>query len=113
MSELKPNLETTLMGLQYLAGFDKSDIESDDFECLGEDENGNSGCCTVSITELAADAYKLLNDQRDTSAIEAAVLRRVAKKLRADHPAEAYAYSAFAWAATLDDEAGRIEKGDG
>lgn len=66
MSELKPNLEVVLMGLQYLAGFDKADIEHDDFECLGEDENGNSGCCTLSITELAADAYELLNTRHIT-----------------------------------------------
>jgi len=74
-TEKKPCVETTLMGLQYLAGFDKSDIENDDFECLGEDEHGNSGCCTMSITELASDAYELLDiaptSQQQINAIKA------------------------------------------
>lgn len=60
MNNESEKLEMLLMGLQYLAGFEASDIESDDFECLGEDESGNSGCCTLSITDLAEDAFNQL-----------------------------------------------------
>lgn len=49
--------------LNELAAFDASDIDSDDFDVYGEGRNGMEGCATISITELAADAAKLLSAQ--------------------------------------------------
>ncbi len=46
-----------------LASFDADDIDGDEFEVYGEDSNGLEGCATISITELAADAAKLLAEQ--------------------------------------------------
>lgn len=38
-------------------------IDGDEFEVYGEDSNGREGSATISITELAADAAKLLAAQ--------------------------------------------------
>lgn len=55
--------DNVLWFLNELAAFDASDIDSDDFDVYGEDRNGMEGCATISITELAADAAKLLSAQ--------------------------------------------------
>ncbi|WP_227781316.1 hypothetical protein [Hafnia paralvei] len=55
--------DNVLWFLNELASFDASDIDSDDFDVYGEDRNGTEGCTTISITELAADAAKLLSAQ--------------------------------------------------
>lgn len=55
--------DNVLWFLNELAAFDASDIDSDDFDVYGEDRNGIEGCATISITELAADAAKLLSAQ--------------------------------------------------
>lgn len=55
--------DNVLWFLNELADFDASDIDSDDFDVYGEDRNGMEGCATISITELAADAAKLLSAQ--------------------------------------------------
>lgn len=52
--------EMVLYRLQYLAAFDHTDIDADDFEIIGEDEHGNEGVCTDSITTLAADAIAVI-----------------------------------------------------
>lgn len=46
--------------LSELASYDADDIDGDEFEVYGEDSNGIEGSATISITELAADAAKLL-----------------------------------------------------
>ena len=48
--------------LEYLAGFDASDIDDDEFEMLGETEEGQSVCSTCSITEIAGLAAKKLKE---------------------------------------------------
>lgn len=55
--------DNVLWFLDELAAFDASDIDSDDFDVYVEDRNGTEGCATISITELAADAAKLLSAQ--------------------------------------------------
>lgn len=55
--------DNVLLFLNELASFDASDIDSDGFDVYGEDRNGTEGCATISITELAADAAKLLSAQ--------------------------------------------------
>lgn len=55
--------DNVLWFLNELAAFDASDIDSDDFDVYGEGRNGMEGCATISITELAADAAKLLSAQ--------------------------------------------------
>lgn len=55
--------DNVLWFLNELAAFDASDIDSDDFDVYGEDRNGIEGCANISITELAADAAKLLSAQ--------------------------------------------------
>ncbi|MCK2179003.1 hypothetical protein MUN35_04685 [Hafnia paralvei] len=55
--------DNVLWFLNELASFDASDIDSDEFDVYGEDRNGTEGCATISITELAADAAKLLSAQ--------------------------------------------------
>lgn len=49
--------------LTELASYDAADIDGDEFEVYGEDRNGREGSATISITELAADAAKLLAAQ--------------------------------------------------
>ncbi|WP_407226405.1 hypothetical protein [Enterobacter roggenkampii] len=46
--------------LSELASYDAADIDGDEFDVYGEDSDGREGCATISITELAADAAKLL-----------------------------------------------------
>ena len=55
--------DNVLWFLNELAAFDSSDIDSDDFDVYGEGRNGMEGFATISITELAADAAKLLSAQ--------------------------------------------------
>lgn len=55
--------DNVLWFLNELAAFDASDINSDDFDVYGEGRSGMEGCATISITELAADAAKLLSAQ--------------------------------------------------
>ncbi|MEZ2696186.1 hypothetical protein ACBQ19_14375, partial [Hafnia alvei] len=55
--------DNVLWFLNELAAFDASDIDSDDFDVYGEGRNGMEGCATISITELAAVAAKLLSAQ--------------------------------------------------
>ncbi|MDK9365358.1 hypothetical protein [Lelliottia wanjuensis] len=66
----KAAMNNKLTGLRYghnaqyllseLASYDADDIDGDEFEVYGEDSNGREGSATISITELAADAAKLL-----------------------------------------------------
>ncbi|WP_249324600.1 hypothetical protein [Enterobacter mori] len=49
--------------LSELASYDATDIDGDEFEVYAEDSNGREGSATISITELAADAAKLLAAQ--------------------------------------------------
>lgn len=55
--------DNVLWFLNELAAFDASGIDSDDFDVYGECRNGMEGFATISITELAADAAKLLSAQ--------------------------------------------------
>lgn len=50
--------------LVYLAAFDSDDIESDEFEIIGEDEDGREGSADISIVNLAEEACKALAAQR-------------------------------------------------
>ncbi|WP_028471322.1 hypothetical protein [Neptunomonas japonica] len=49
--------------LLTLATYESSDIEDDSIEVCGEDANGNEGCWTVSITQLARLACGRINQQ--------------------------------------------------
>ena len=50
--------------LAYLAAFDADDIESDEFEIMGEDEGGREGSADISIINLAEEACRALAAQR-------------------------------------------------
>ncbi|HBP78107.1 MAG TPA: hypothetical protein DD685_04265 [Halomonas sp.] len=50
--------------LAYLAAFDDDDIESDEFEIIGEDEEGREGSADISIINLAEEACRALAAQR-------------------------------------------------
>ena len=50
--------------LAYLAAFDADDIESDEFEIIGEDEEGREGSADISIINLAEEACRALAAQR-------------------------------------------------
>ncbi|MGE6778308.1 hypothetical protein ACQKFL_11775 [Vreelandella titanicae] len=50
--------------LSYLAAFDSDDIDSDEFEIIGEDEEGRDGYADISIINLAEEACKALAAQR-------------------------------------------------
>lgn len=50
--------------LSYLAAFDSDDIDSDEFEIIGEDEEGRDGYADISIINLAEEACKALSAQR-------------------------------------------------
>ena len=52
--------DNVLWFLNELAAYDASDIDSGEFDVYGEDRNGLEGCSTIDVTELAADAAKLI-----------------------------------------------------
>ncbi|EKH7704089.1 DUF551 domain-containing protein [Citrobacter sp. Cf097] len=52
--------DNVLWFLNELAAYDASDIDGGEFDVYGEDRNGLEGCSTIDVTELAADAAKLI-----------------------------------------------------
>ncbi len=52
--------DNVLWFLNELAAYDASDIDGGEFDVYGEDRNGLEGCATIDVTELAADAAKLI-----------------------------------------------------
>ena len=50
--------------LSYLANSDADYIDGDEFEIIGEDEEGREGSADISITNLAEEACKALAAQR-------------------------------------------------
>lgn len=52
--------DNVLWLLNELAAYDASDIDGGEFDVYGEDRNGLEGCSTIDITELAADAAKVI-----------------------------------------------------
>ncbi|WP_275192699.1 hypothetical protein [Citrobacter freundii] len=52
--------DNVLWFLNELAAYDSSDIDGGEFDVYGEDRNGLEGCSTIDVTELAADAAKLI-----------------------------------------------------
>ncbi|EJO8578629.1 hypothetical protein NT934_003992 [Salmonella enterica] len=70
--------DNVLWFLNELAAYDASDIDGGEFDVYGEDRNGLEGCSTIDVTELAADAAKL---------IEAAEKRLAELEARAFNPA--------------------------
>ncbi|MBW2958071.1 hypothetical protein [Hafnia phage yong2] len=74
--------DNVLWFLNELAAFDASDIDSDDFDVYGEDRNGIEGCATISITELAADAAKLLSAQPVSNPYKSAANDIIAERQR-------------------------------
>ncbi|HHJ4359670.1 TPA: hypothetical protein ACQJI2_000699 [Citrobacter freundii] len=52
--------DNVLWFLSELAAYDASDIDGGEFDVYGEDRNGLEGCSTIDVTELAADAAKLI-----------------------------------------------------
>jgi len=78
--------------LSYLAAFDADDIDSDEFEIIGEDEEGREGSADISIINLAEEACKALAAQRkriaqleaDCAAHKAAEEVQIALREKAD-----------------------------
>lgn len=52
--------DNVLWFLNELAAYDASDIDAGEFDVYGEDRNGLECCSTIDVTELAADAAKLI-----------------------------------------------------
>lgn len=52
--------DNVLWFLNELAAYDAGDIDGGEFDVYGEDRNGLEGCSTIDVTELAADAAKLI-----------------------------------------------------
>ena len=52
--------DNVLWLLNELAAYDASDIDGGEFDVYGEDRNVLEGCSTIDITELAADAAKVI-----------------------------------------------------
>ncbi len=52
--------DNVLWFLNELAAYDASDIDGGEFDVYGEDRNGLEGCSTIDVTELEADAAKLI-----------------------------------------------------
>ncbi|KAA5936430.1 hypothetical protein F3I27_12675 [Pantoea sp. Bo_2] len=51
--------------LNDIAAVEMSDIDSGEFEIYGEDEAGRETCAYIDITELAADAARLISELSD------------------------------------------------
>jgi hypothetical protein len=60
MTEEENKLDLLIWKLTELASVDIGDIESDEFEILGEDAEGRDAYCTVSITRTAKDALETI-----------------------------------------------------
>lgn len=52
--------DNVLWFLNELAAYDAGDIDGGEFDVYGENRNGLEGCSTIDVTELAADAAKLI-----------------------------------------------------
>lgn len=52
--------DNVLWFLNELAAYDAGDIDGGEFDVYGEDRNGLEGCSSIDVTELAADAAKLI-----------------------------------------------------
>lgn len=52
--------DNVLWFLNELAAYDASDIDGGEFDVCWEDRNGLEGCSTIDVTELTADAAKLI-----------------------------------------------------
>lgn len=53
-------IETIKWKLTELGAAEPEQIESNDYEILGEDEQGRDGYCTVQINEVANEALELI-----------------------------------------------------
>ena len=56
----KDKIETIKWKLTEIATAEPDCIDSNDYEILGEDEQGRDGYCTVHITDVADDALALI-----------------------------------------------------
>lgn len=65
--------DNVLWFLNELAAYDANDIDGGEFDVYGEDRNGLEGCSTIDVTELAADAAKLIEaaEKRNAELTEA------------------------------------------
>lgn len=71
--------------LSYLANSDADYIDGDEFEIIGEDEEGREGSADISIVNLAEEACKALAAQRKRIAqLEAAEEVQIALRQKAD-----------------------------
>lgn len=52
--------DNVLWFLNELAAYDAGDIDGGEFDVYGEDRNGLEGCSAIDVTDLAADAAKLI-----------------------------------------------------
>lgn len=80
--------DNVLWFLNELAAYDASDIDGGEFDVYGEDRNGLEGCSTIDVTELAADAAKLIEAEEkriaelEGGAFNPAILDVVAERQR-------------------------------
>ena len=54
-------IETIKWKLTELANSDPENVEGNEYEILGEDEQGRDGYCTVKITDVAEQALALIS----------------------------------------------------
>lgn len=76
--------DNVLWFLNELAAYDASDIDGGEFDVYGEDRNGLEGCSTIDVTELAADAAKLIE------AAEKRIAELEARKFKVEMPEPFY-----------------------
>ncbi|MDE9625389.1 hypothetical protein L2102_18910 [Citrobacter portucalensis] len=74
--------DNVLWFLNELAAYDASDIDGGEFDVYGEDRNGLEGCSTIDVTELAADAAKLIEAAEKRIAEHRKVLNSLAAVAR-------------------------------
>lgn len=89
--------DNVLWFLNELAAYDASDIDGGEFDVYGEDRNGLEGCATIDVTELAADAAKLIEaaekriaEQSDYFSALVAAARKSADKAMRKYPQPNY-----------------------
>lgn len=76
----KEKIETIKWKLTELAEAEPDFIDSNDFEILGEDEQGRDGYCTVQINSVAEEALALI-EQLNNRLLNAFQLVKNGKKI--------------------------------
>ncbi|WP_275262919.1 hypothetical protein [Citrobacter farmeri] len=89
--------DNVLWFLNELAAYDAGDIDGGEFNVYGEDRNGLEGCSTIDVTELAADAAKLIEAaEKRIAELESAlkeIRRRAFSARRNSHNSGPFQYS--------------------